>query len=205
MASLLDEVRQVTSFLVTQRPILGDNLHAILQGQCDQLGRRIETDVGITDSDMLNEIGTVIQSGPWTNAQKNSLALALTNRLQGDPVGHNRQQQQDLVNGFQTYFTKDPLAQLQSEGVQVRDKLMIGATVNASIGLVNPSEKTYKHQMQIMVYLGFPDMARDSATMFNLLRTFKELMKQKRLSKKIWFPFDRISHYPGNPYQLPND
>ena len=78
---LVDEVRQLNAFVVSQAPILGDGIVQVLAGQTQHIVTQISEAVHM-DAARASELGVIVQSGPWTRDQKRSIGEALACRLQ---------------------------------------------------------------------------------------------------------------------------
>ena len=123
MAGFQLELTRIQSFIEVQSQVT--DVQALQQGQCESLIKRI----GIMEKlDVASAtlITGIVQSGPWTHAQKEGLATALQNRLSAGALcspeatvkGRRRNQH---CTSFERYLTQTDINIIQDQTIGFSD------------------------------------------------------------------------------------
>lgn len=205
MASLLDELKHVHSFLAAQASIMGPAIAAVMEGQASSLIAKIGT-LPSLDAVCATELTTCIGSGPWTPDQKNKLAHAVGSRLQisssSSPPATScsgRRRSNQVLMSFEKYLKKEHVEYLQSDASDVA-KLNALTELCETIGLDIPSEQTVKHIIGVFCSVSKKGTI-DHSLGYSYLTEFKRLLKQR---PKV-FPHQRPAIYPDVPKDLPTN
>ena len=202
---LINEIRQAGAFVLSQTAILGPSVSVVMDGQTKHIVELI-TAAPEMDSGIATAIGNTIQAGPWTSDQKQTMATAVAMRLQSakPKSSTSRTKQQELLQGFTTYWTQEFLSMIQSKSIQLWTKIQALATLCFALGLWHPTEKTVRHIIQCLVFFGMPENAGDHSTLYESSNRFKKELKSVRQSASL--PFAPPPLYPPNPYDgLPSE
>lgn len=115
-SGFVSEVQSIQQFIESQSRIT--SVESLQQCQCTSLSHRISI-LSKFDVSTATSVSTLIQSGPWTAAQKETLATAVQSRLLNDTSsatdGRRRKNQQ--LKNFEKYLTDSELALLQDSNL----------------------------------------------------------------------------------------
>ena len=202
MASLLDEMHHINSFLTAQASIMGPAISAVMEGQASSLIAKIGM-LPTLDAVCATELTTCIANGPWTPDQKNKLGQAVGSRLQiistmkpATACSGRRRANQSLMS-FEKYLTQEHADYLGSAASDVA-KLNSMAELCEQIGLDIPSEQTVKHLIAVFCSVTKKG-AVDHSLGFTYITELKRLLKTRAKS----FPHQRPAIYPDLPSDLP--
>jgi hypothetical protein len=202
MASLLDEMHHINSFLAAQASIMGPALAAVMEGQSSSLIAKIGM-LPTLDAVCATELTTCIANGPWTPDQKNKLGQAVGSRLQiistmkpATACSGRRRANQSLMS-FEKYLKQEHVDYLGTAASDVA-KLNVLAELCEQIGLDIPSEQTVKHLIAVFCSVTKKGSV-DHSLGYSYLTELKRLLKTRAKS----FPHQRPTIYPDLPSDLP--
>lgn len=123
MAGFQVELKNIQSFIEVQSQVT--DVAALQQAQCESLVKRIGLmeKLDVTSATLITGI---LQSGPWTHAQKEGLATALQNRLSAgalcspEATVKGRRRNQHCTN-FERYLTQTDMNLIQDQTVGFSD------------------------------------------------------------------------------------
>ena len=117
------ELKSIQSFIEVQSQVT--DVQALQQAQCESLVKRIGF-MDKLDVASATVITGILQSGPWTHAQKESLATALQNRLSAgalcspEAIVKGRRRNQHCTN-FERYLTQTDINIIHDQTVGFSD------------------------------------------------------------------------------------
>ena len=197
-AKLLKALGETQEYLSGQKRLVDDTSFApIVEQQSVVWGKQLSEQA--LPAVEARQISDLLAGGPWTSAQKATLAQKLNEGVsRGMSMAPSRRENQK-VQSFEHYFSEKDLEVLKNASQSVAMKCDQIASRLFRLGLHLPSEQTLRCVLQTAVACGAFEVGPDEA--YRVLNEIKKCLKQrvKRAPKMA----QHIVEYPSSPDQLP--
>jgi hypothetical protein len=203
---IVAEATSITEYLAAQRQILSiAALDGVQDGQVKSLGSKIS---GLPTFDLMGatKLTTAISTGPWTLAQKDFLAIRISERLavHQTKTTPDKRPLQLMAGVLSNYFTEDDYAFLVSSDHLLHSKITRVCERLHRLGLTCPSEATIRFVVAFLMIKALQNTALSLQSQFSMVSEVKGMLKTSA-KKSPKSPFPHLQCFPQSPRELPAD
>ena len=150
-----NDIQNIGDLLQTQQTSLpGSDMTKAIATQSANVLRRLRSIRLITTEQMI-EIQSTILQGPWTQSQKEEMVAVLTEQqAKGSSNSNSSSPQQQVVEDFVPFLIVQDLEVLSDPNASHLVKLQVMSNRCMSIGVVHPSETSYRNILSAAVATG---------------------------------------------------
>lgn len=196
MADLLAELQQLQQFLTNQGQMLEGR---VLEQQGNVWTRKL-TDAHLTAAQAQGYID-VIRAGPWAEGQKRHLIEAVNTSVLRSSIDRGAPRRgMQTCGDITSYFSREDQRILRDPQISTYLKMEQVASRCYRIGLHLPSEQTSRHVLAVAHHIGLKRPANADEA-YECLQIFKRSLKN--FVKAGARAPEHITHYPGDPGNLP--
>ncbi|CAE7193966.1 unnamed protein product [Symbiodinium sp. CCMP2592] len=196
MKQLINDVKQIHTFLQTMENVQGVDSNVMEENQFQSFATRLNTVQSCTHEDG-QELINVISQGPWTDPHKRHFYTCIGLVVTNNPTSSTRRNCQDITS-FSKYLSAKDIQTLGSDATLIT-KLEALAHRCARVGISNPSEISVRQIMASGLVFGI--QAATDKDKFAVVQEIKRLIKiqVKRRPKAAMY----LVKYPTDPRNLP--
>ena len=191
------DIQHIMEMLETQQTALPDaDMTKAIAIQSGNVLRRLRSLRGMTPEQSV-ELQSLLLSGPWTDNQKEDMVMVLTvEHAKGEAKTASPQSQ--VVEDFVGCLSVQDVQVLSNPSVTHLAKIQVLADRCMSIGVVKPTEVSYKNVLSAGVAAGLVLQPHEKIPFLNELKRLVTTAAKKRQR-----PEPYISRYPTSAAELP--